>query len=250
MKDRDLKRELWASAERISADRGIPYEEAWKPARDALLAELKKPFDKSAAQVTAGDLHTWSGDMRLGEAADALGCRDCQIRLAVQLGDLPLSNYGWDERWYLCRVSASALEAFMRDASRTLPDEYTAMNTLIRKPQRPEPPKPTAEQIAEGNRRAAISNARFLYLVEYTGYCVKVGITGRPETRIASHRAIGVAMGREVGRVWLSDLHLEAKDNERALKGDSRTEYLQRSYDDVMGQALALPMTVVELNHG
>ena len=92
--------------------------------------------------------------------------------------------------------------------------------------------------------------ALHLYLVEIVGHCVKVGITTDPKRRIADHEANARKLGRVVGRTWVTQPHVEARANERLIKGDHDTEYLPRSFEDVLAQAESLPMTCVEVSHG
>lgn len=82
-----------------------------------------------------------------------------------------------------------------------------------------------------------------LYLVEFVGHCVKVGITDDVDQRIAAHQATARKLGREVGRIWVTPRHFEARRNEKALKGRSRDEYLRRDFDALVAQACALEMT-------
>lgn len=83
-----------------------------------------------------------------------------------------------------------------------------------------------------------------LYVVEFEGHGVKVGVTGRPDKRIAQHRRDAEAYGRSVGRVWLSTPHVEARANESALKKlapSQRREYLPLAYELVVTHAETLP---------
>lgn len=87
-----------------------------------------------------------------------------------------------------------------------------------------------------------------LYVVEFIGHGVKVGVTEKPAKRIAQHRRDASAYGRAVGRVWLSDPHVnaQARVNERSLKHlagpGQRREYLHLTFDEVATAAAALPM--------
>ena len=86
--------------------------------------------------------------------------------------------------------------------------------------------------------------ASHLYLVEFVGLGVKVGISAQPLRRLQQHHRDAAAFGHTVGRTWVSPLaHVEAPANERAIKGESRREYLRRPFDECLRQALALPMT-------
>lgn len=88
-----------------------------------------------------------------------------------------------------------------------------------------------------------------LYVVEFRGHGVKVGVSYKPEKRIAQHRRDAAAFGREVGRVWLSTPHVEARANESALKHlagpRQKREYLPLEFEDVVAHADELPKTRV-----
>lgn len=87
----------------------------------------------------------------------------------------------------------------------------------------------------------------YLYLVEILGVGVKVGITQQPLRRLAAHARDASAYGREIGRTWTSPVpHANARDNESAIKGESRREYLARTFEDCLTQAAALPMVRAE----
>lgn len=78
----------------------------------------------------------------------------------------------------------------------------------------------------------------YLYVVEFIGHGVKVGITANPDRRFAQHRRDAAAFDRAVGRTWLSPVpHGNARDNERALKLGARREYLDRPFDECVTQA-------------
>lgn len=86
-----------------------------------------------------------------------------------------------------------------------------------------------------------------LYVVEFVGHGVKVGVSGKPDQRIAQHRRDAAAYGREVGRTFISDPHQEkqARANERSLKQlggpDHRREYLALGFPEVANVAASLP---------
>lgn len=88
---------------------------------------------------------------------------------------------------------------------------------------------------------------RYLYVLEILGQGVKVGITTRPEARMGEHRQNAIAFGREIGRVWLSAPHVEARKNEKALRllvGPQQTrEYLPLPFELVVEQAKLLPQS-------
>lgn len=96
---------------------------------------------------------------------------------------------------------------------------------------------PDGEPLAEGLEL-------HLYVVEFPGHGVKVGITKNPTNRVAAHRRDAAAFGRTVGRVWVSRPHTEARANEAALKridpGTTR-EYLSVDFDRVMEHVRSLP---------
>lgn len=78
-----------------------------------------------------------------------------------------------------------------------------------------------------------------LYLVEVVGVCTKIGVTGSPATRIATHRRTASQMGREVGRVWVSPWRADAMEIEASVKGSSRNEYLREPYESAMQRLLS-----------
>lgn len=83
----------------------------------------------------------------------------------------------------------------------------------------------------------------YLYVAEIRGIGVKVGITEKPLRRFAQHSRDAHAYGRELGRTWVSPVpHINARENESTLKGESAREYLSRSFEECVGQAQTLPM--------
>lgn len=84
-----------------------------------------------------------------------------------------------------------------------------------------------------------------LYIVELVGVGVKVGITINPKARIATHRRDAAAYKREVGRLYISIPHIEARENERRLiaLGDGRREYMDVDYERALDLAGQLPRT-------
>lgn len=88
-----------------------------------------------------------------------------------------------------------------------------------------------------------------LYVVEFIGHGVKVGVSDKPDKRIAQHHRDAAAFGRQVGRVWLSGPHVEARSNERALKklagAAGRREYLPLEFEPVVEHAETLPKSRV-----
>lgn len=86
-----------------------------------------------------------------------------------------------------------------------------------------------------------------LYVVELIGIGVKVGISVAPKGRVATHRRDAMAYEREVGRVWISLPHIEARDNERTLgrsiASTNRREYLPITFDAAVEAAMQLPRT-------
>jgi hypothetical protein len=88
-----------------------------------------------------------------------------------------------------------------------------------------------------------------LYVVEFPGHGVKVGVTARdPRVRLAEHRRDAEAYGRDVGRTWVSFPHLEARAHEKALKRlagpQQRREYLPLPFDEVVAYAQLLAPSV------
>lgn len=90
-----------------------------------------------------------------------------------------------------------------------------------------------------------IGKEMHLYVVELVGVGVKVGVTTKPDNRIAQHRRDADAYGRSVGRVWVSDPHIEARTNESAIKrmAGRRREYLDISFETAVDHAKTLPTT-------
>ncbi len=82
-----------------------------------------------------------------------------------------------------------------------------------------------------------------LYAIEIPTVGTKVGITARPEQRLASHAHAAKVHKRRLGRVWISYRHEEASQNEALLVGRSKTEYLRSPFDRVMTRIETLPMT-------
>lgn len=88
-----------------------------------------------------------------------------------------------------------------------------------------------------------MSTEQYLYLAEIVDVGVKVGISTEPTRRLAGHARDAAAYGRKLGRTWVSEVpHVNARENESAIKGDSRREYLTRTFEDCLAQANALPM--------
>lgn len=89
-----------------------------------------------------------------------------------------------------------------------------------------------------------------LYVVEYVDFGVKVGITERPESRFADHVRAAKSHKRPIGRVWLSQPHVKARENESLLIASCRSfvgitdkkrrEYFQVGFDRVVPEAEAL----------
>lgn len=83
----------------------------------------------------------------------------------------------------------------------------------------------------------------WLYLAEIIDHGVKVGISRHPLRRLKNHDGDARAYGRRLGRTWVSPIpHVNARTNEAAIKRGARREYLDRSFDDCLAQAMALPM--------
>lgn len=82
-----------------------------------------------------------------------------------------------------------------------------------------------------------------LYVVELVGAGVKVGVSAKPDNRIAQHRRDAEAYGRTIGRVWVSAPHIEARANESAIKrfAGQRREYLSIDFDTAVARANELP---------
>jgi predicted GIY-YIG superfamily endonuclease len=94
---------------------------------------------------------------------------------------------------------------------------------------------------AEKPRRS--KQALHLYVLEIDGVCTKIGITDKPQKRLASHTKSARDHGAEIGRAWVSIRHAEARANETRLQGKSPTEYLKVPFQRVMNIVAKLPMT-------
>lgn len=57
----------------------------------------------------------------------------------------------------------------------------------------------------------------FVYIIEFTGGVVKIGMTTNPVGRITSHAHNARSFGLDVKQVWLSPEHCEYQENERIL---------------------------------
>lgn len=84
---------------------------------------------------------------------------------------------------------------------------------------------------------------KYLYLAEIPGVGTKVGVSHQPIKRLAQHARDARAYGRTIARTWVSPTpHANALDNERAIRGSSEREYLNRPFGDCLRQAAGLPM--------
>lgn len=95
-----------------------------------------------------------------------------------------------------------------------------------------------------------VGSPAHLYVVEIVDHAVKVGITTRLDSRLSYHKSMARSFGFELGRIWATPVHAEAKTNERVLSGGHRQEYLRRDFDDVVEQASTLVYTRTEPRHG
>ena len=88
-----------------------------------------------------------------------------------------------------------------------------------------------------------------LYVFEVEGLCVKVGISDCAAERIAHHTSDLARMGHKIGSRWISERHVEAYSNERAVICGIPTlfgrEWLRATYEQVVSKAQSLPMTKI-----
>lgn len=89
-----------------------------------------------------------------------------------------------------------------------------------------------------------------LYVIELVGHAVKIGVTTKPDLRLKQHASTARNHGHQIGRAWFSHVHYEARENERLMKKQSKSEYLRRPFDEVLAEVVALPMTRVGVSHG
>lgn len=86
-----------------------------------------------------------------------------------------------------------------------------------------------------------------LYVLEIHGLGVKVGISRNPQQRFERLRKAASDHGLSTGRSWISDPHIEARANERALialgGSGNRREYLSVGFDVAVDLAERLPRT-------
>jgi hypothetical protein len=101
----------------------------------------------------------------------------------------------------------------------------------------------TADEVVEGAEL-------HLYVLEIVGRGVKVGVSGKPYSRLKNLRREAAGYGFDAGRVWISVPHVEARANERqvmALAGPrNRREYLAVDFDIAVGAAERLAKTRVD----
>lgn len=97
-------------------------------------------------------------------------------------------------------------------------------------------------------REALAGCCQHLYAIEIVGVGVKVGVTGEPSKRLANHARDARNYRRQLGRWWVSVRHVEFMLNEALLIGwaGADTEYLPKSFDDVMAKIDSLKMTTAE----
>jgi hypothetical protein len=81
-----------------------------------------------------------------------------------------------------------------------------------------------------------------LYCVEFDGM-VKFGFSRSPVKRIATHLSAGRAYRRVPGRIWISEPHKRADENERTMKATTGgREYLpDATFDETVGKLQQLP---------
>jgi hypothetical protein len=88
-----------------------------------------------------------------------------------------------------------------------------------------------------------------LYAAEVVGAGTKIGISATPTSRIAHHALAARSYGREIGRVWVSVRHAEARENEKVLKrhpsAKSGTEYLDLPFEEVVALIQPLPFNAL-----
>lgn len=144
-------------------------------------------------------------------AAEAVGCDVYQFRQFVKLGHIPRRGSGLSGGRYMDSEVAA------------LKEKLAGMTV----------------------------NPMHLYVVEFVDRCIKIGITGNPHKRLQRHYGDAKKFGMAVGRVWVSVRHVEAQRNELLLKRGQRTEYITgRTFDSVLRDVLALPVTRAEVSCG
>lgn len=99
-------------------------------------------------------------------------------------------------------------------------------------------------------RNEPVGSEKYLYVLEIVGRGVKVGITANPKQRLAAHRRDAKAYGRSTGRSWVSEPHINASENERALMRmagpKQKREYLPLDFDVVVSSAHAQTRTQLD----
>ncbi|MDT5125624.1 MAG: hypothetical protein QOH54_1268 [Mycobacterium sp.] len=87
----------------------------------------------------------------------------------------------------------------------------------------------------------------YLYVIELVGMGTKVGITTTPRKRLRTLQREARGYGYRIGRIWLSQAHIQARANERELirlgGDDNRREYLAVDFVRVIERAEALTRT-------
>lgn len=206
--------------------------------------KLSLVHDKAAALAWASTLD-WKGcdRLRLDDAALFLNATKEQVLCAVARGQLAPCH---GSRWKPSFLQSSLFE-FLRDDARVLPSagdaaEFVCAARDAEEELRTLPPR---VQYARVDR----SRPMHLYLLEIVGHCVKVGITSNPKARLASHVSAARRHGREAGRAWVSVVDSRVADFEAEIQGASPTEYLERDFDEVLAQALALMSGARETRH-
>jgi hypothetical protein len=85
--------------------------------------------------------------------------------------------------------------------------------------------------------------SQYLYVFEIIDHAVKVGITTAPRNRLKTHLSEANAYGRNIGRIWLSQAHSDARTNEvklMMLDANTTREYLTTPFDQVVQLAETL----------
>ncbi|MGY1672177.1 hypothetical protein [Geodermatophilus sp. SYSU D00710] len=99
------------------------------------------------------------------------------------------------------------------------------------------------------HRKRALDPAGYLYVIEFSLGVVKVGETNTPQARASFHERDVARFGGTMTRWWLSDLHLNYRENEAELIAAGRrlgrllggSEYFADcSFDDLVAVAQRL----------
>jgi hypothetical protein len=103
--------------------------------------------------------------------------------------------------------------------------------------------------------RSPVWGRGYVYIIQFDTGVTKVGQSQAPTNRLRDHASLAAVHGRSVKHTWVSGLHVEAADNETALKvfaqSLARTTYGNEyfagpSFEALVGYAKTLPMTLAQ----